>query len=893
VPSHLIHAQLGHELPAELAVGGGTALFVDGWCFCPTAQITNLTILANGRSQPLMAQGMPRRDVFRAYHPGLEPGAAARTAPSWTSGFWGLVEITPDGDACELELRAELEDGGETMVVLGRISIVDRCAPVDVVEPGPSTEPFVAICMATYEPPPDLFARQLDSIRAQSHRNWVCLISDDCSSSDRFAELHRLVGDDPRFIVSRSPRRQGFYLNFELALSMTPAQARYVALADQDDHWHADKLERLLAAIDGAQLVYSDARIVSRTGESIAETYWTERRNNHEDLLSVLVANSVTGAASLFQRDLLDDALPFPPAQFSHFHDHWIALTALARGEIAFVEEPLYEYVQHGAASLGHAAANRLTALGDRLASLRRDPRERARLWRRHYFVDVCRLLQIATVLEMRCGGRMAPDKRKVLERFRHTDRSLAALTALGMRGAHDLFGAHETLGAEWMLMYAFGWRRLSAAAGRRWVPSRFRLDASPPAVLTPKPDRGPPASTAPGMVAEKIAPLELSIADGAPPRVNLLIPTIDLEHFFGGYIAKFNLARRLAERGVRVRILTVDPVGALPHDWRRRLESYSGLAGAFAKIEVVFGRESGLVEVSRADRFIATTWWTAHIARSALHSLGRERFLYLIQEYEPFTFPMGSHAALAEESYTFRHSALFSTELLRDYFRCHAIGVYRDGAQSGDRSSASFQNAITAIEPPNADELARRDGDRRLLFYSRPEAHAARNMFELGVLALARALDSGAFARGWTLNGIGTLESGHRVALGGAANLNLLSRAEQHAYAGVLRRHDVGLALMYTPHPSLVPIEMASAGMLTVTNSFENKTPERMSEISSNLITTEPTIESVAAGLVEAASAADDLHRRVEGSTVHWSRNWNDSFDDELLVRIESLLDG
>ena len=48
-----------------------------------------------------------------------------------------------------------------------------------------------------------------------------------------------------------------------------------------------------------------------------------------------------------------------------------------------------------------------------------------------------------------------------------------------------------------------------------------------------------------------------------------------------------------------------------------------------------------------------------------------------------------------------------------------------------------------------------------------------------------------------------------------------------------MLRDHDVGLALMYTPHPSLVPIEMASAGMLTVTNSFENKTPERMTAIS------------------------------------------------------------
>ena len=49
------------------------------------------------------------------------------------------------------------------------------------------------------------------------------------------------------------------------------------------------------------------------------------------------------------------------------------------------------------------------------------------------------------------------------------------------------------------------------------------------------------------------------------PSRVNLLVPTIDLAHLFGGYIAKFNLARRLAERGHRVRIVTVDPVGPAP----------------------------------------------------------------------------------------------------------------------------------------------------------------------------------------------------------------------------------------------------------------------------------------------------------------------------------------
>ena len=156
-------------------------------------------------------------------------------------------------------------------------------------------------------------------------------------------------------------------------------------------------------------------------------------------------------------------------------------------------------------------------------------------------------------------------------------------------------------------------------------------------------------------------------------------------------------------------------------------------------EVEVVFGRESQGIEMSRGDRFIATTWWTAHIAAAALRSLDAERFLYLIQEYEPFTFPMGSYAALAAESYTFPHTAVFSTELLREYFRRHALGVYRGGRR---RATPPRRRSTTRSRPstrPTAAELAGRS-PRRLLFYARPEPHAARNMFELGVLALSRA---------------------------------------------------------------------------------------------------------------------------------------------------------
>jgi glycosyltransferase involved in cell wall biosynthesis len=874
----LVH--LDAPLPAELAVGAGTALFVAGWCYCERARIRSLSLLVDGEAQRVGAHGMPRLDVLRALgHP-----------HSYASGFWGMASIAPRaGDAVELGLRAELDGGGVASAELGRIAVRELPAPSTAATAAREAGPFVAICMATYEPPLDLFERQLESIRGQTHRNWVCIVSDDCSAPERFAAIEAAIDGDARFVVSRSPQRLGFYRNFERALAMAPVNADHVAMADQDDEWHPDKLATLLSALGGARLVYSDARVVDRAGAVVSDTYWKQRANNHSDLLSLLVANAVTGAASLFPRALLDDALPFPPAQFAHFHDHWIGLTALALGDVAFVDRPLYDYVQHGEASLGHAAANRITALRDRLGRLRNDPRERVRMWRMHYFVDIARLQQFATILTMRCGDRMAPDKRRVLERFLAAERSLPALARLWGRGAREVIGRRtETLGAEWTLSYALTWRRALSATARDRPNRRLRLDAVPPPNLAPRPGRrgleGPVR-----VVAEKIAPLELSVRDDAPQRINLLIPTIDLEHLFGGYIAKLNLARRLAERGERVRIVTIDPVPPLPRDWRRQVESYAGLGGLFERVEVLFGREAPGVEVSRDDRFVASTWWSAHVAASAARALRGGRFLYLIQEFEPFTFPMGTFAALASESYRLPHFALFSTEMLRDYFRRHGIGVYADGAVAGDEASAAFENAITAVAPPSAGELAART-TRRLLFYARPEPHAARNMFELGLLALARAAEQGTVA-GWELRGIGALGGARRIDVGAGASLALLPRAGQRAYADVLREHDVGLALMYTPHPSLVPIEMASAGMLTVTNSFENKTPEAMAAISPNLLAVEPTVDAIAAGLHDAVTTVGDVERRARGSAVRWSRDWDRSFDDAVLARLSAFL--
>jgi len=908
-PDPELELRVETQLPSGLPARCRTAVFVYGSCFHRVRRVRRIELIAGGATVRAESR-MPRVDVHRTLHPfeseSGEPDDAQSDDPnahSYRSGFWATVPIVmPESGSTTMILRASLSGGSSVDVTIGEIDVTPPPDP----EPGAvtvaeSTGARIGIAMATYDPDLELLRAQLESIRRQTRQDWVCVISDDCSPPAKFERLREIAAQDERFVVHRSPRRRGFYRNFERALELLPRDLEYVALADQDDRWYPDKLETLAASIGYANLVYSDQRLVDADGHVVATSYWEQRSNSYDDLASLLITNTVTGAASLFRRDLLDLALPFPQPPGEQYHDHWLALVALASGRIAYVDRPLYDYVQHGAAALGHAgaAAGPATGLVERLGRLVRGSAGEAALGSRAaYFYALRRVELLAIVLLMRCGEELDARSRNALQRVVRSERSPTAMAWLAIRPARARFGRSETGGAEHILLQGVAWRQLQRVLqlGRRRPPPEQPFEAPHDASLPPLAAPSTPAAAPNHPFVRKLAsfiePIELSITDGAPRRVNLMVPTIELKHLFGGYIAKFNLARRLAEAGQRTRIVAVDATPHLPVDWRAQVESYQGLAKLFEQVEVAFARdEDSPLEVSPDDAFIATTWWTAHIAHDALTRIGSERFVYLIQEYEPSTFPMGSWSALALASYRFPHFALFSTELLREFFARHRYGVFAGGEETGRRDSRSFQNAITPVTPQSAAELGARRS-RRLLFYARPEPHATRNMFELGLMALSTAISRGAFDDGWSFQGIGSVQGWDRIRLGDGAELELLTRRDQASYASLLAGCDVGLALMLTPHPSLVPLEMASAGMVTVTNTFENKTAAAMEAISRNLIASEPSIDGVAAGLERAAAAAEDSDTRVRGAAeLEWSRDWDAAFDDALVEQVVDWL--
>ena len=94
----------------------------------------------------------------------------------------------------------------------------------------------------------------------------------------------------------------------------------------------------------------------------------------------------------------------------------------------------------------------------------------------------------------------------------------------------------------------------------------------------------------------------------------------------------------------------------------------------------------------------------------------------------------------LAAETYTLPHFALFNSRLLRDFFKGQKLGVFREGHPDPEGSHAYFSHAITEFAPPPREELEART-TRKVLYYARPESHAGRNLFEIGVMALNEAI--------------------------------------------------------------------------------------------------------------------------------------------------------
>ena len=208
----------------------------------------------------------------------------------------------------------------------------------------------ISIALATYNG--GRFLReQLDSIYAQTWRNIEVVASDDRSSDDTVAILEE-YGQSHGLRYEINDENLGFVRNFEKILARCTGD--FIALADQDDIWLPEKLERLIAGIGDSDLVYSDAFLLDEAGGTLPGTLMTTsgvRPVSGREFQYFVCNACVTGCTTLFHRALLKHALPIPGSET--YLDWWLAVVASRHGGVRYLPERLVRYRQHGANDTG------------------------------------------------------------------------------------------------------------------------------------------------------------------------------------------------------------------------------------------------------------------------------------------------------------------------------------------------------------------------------------------------------------------------------------------------------------------------------------------------------------------------------------------------------------
>ena len=362
-------------------------------------------------------------------------------------------------------------------------------------------------------------------------------------------------------------------------------------------------------------------------------------------------------------------------------------------------------------------------------------------------------------------------------------------------------------------------------------------------------------------------------------PHINVLLPSLRLRHMSGGPNTALLLAAQLADVGEWVRIIATDAsmegeyAALYPH-----MDALFQRPVNRERIALVDGFDRTFpIQIGANDIFLATAWWTAQMVKSAIAQTNYDKFIYLIQDFEPILHEGSTFQARALETYGLPHIPVINTRLLMDHLVKESCGCYE--ASSFVSEAIYFEPAIdrTHYFPSTKPTEGAAQKRHVLLFYARPTM-ARRNLYEIGLVALRQAVAAGVIDKDrWEVWAMG--EKLEPVSLGNGVFLNPLPWMSFDAYAERVRTADLLLSLMLSPHPSYPPLEMAASGKFVVTNSFSVKTAERMQALSPNIIVAAPTPDSVAAALVNVIGRINaGLPSADPTGTIDLPSTWDES---------------
>ncbi|MBR3263995.1 glycosyltransferase [Candidatus Saccharibacteria bacterium] len=304
--------------------------------------------------------------------------------------------------------------------------------------------------------------------------------------------------------------------------------------------------------------------------------------------------------------------------------------------------------------------------------------------------------------------------------------------------------------------------------------------------------------------------------------RINLLIPSLNPEHVFGGIATAVKFFNQFSEEQFDKRIVIVD----MPLKRRALTEKFANYtvvksdAETAEALQVTEIPETKKLTVTKNDVFIATAWWTAYSIAPLInwqkseYKLKEARpLVYLIQDFEPGFYNWSSRYAMAEKTYRLGVPtiAVFNSAELRDFFKRKKYQFMKEYSFDPILNDKLKQHLL------NDENVSRK---KQIIVYGRP--NTPRNAFEIVVDSLRKTFKDRDDADEWKFISMG--EDHADVVIKGKAHLVSVGKLTLDGYAKVMEESYLGISLMVSPHPSYPPLEMSSFGVRVITNQYDNK---------------------------------------------------------------------
>jgi len=307
--------------------------------------------------------------------------------------------------------------------------------------------------------------------------------------------------------------------------------------------------------------------------------------------------------------------------------------------------------------------------------------------------------------------------------------------------------------------------------------------------------------------------------------RINLVVPTINPEEVFGGVATALRFFWDLFDvchEKIDFRIIVTN--AKFSSSAKKQYSQHKMMTLSETEPDEQSGRViildasfplAGYLSTRKEDIFIATVWWTASTSYAAIDFQKQyfkkgHKLVYLIQDFEPSFYPWSSKWVLTEATYRRGNEtiAVFNSEEFANYM----LAKY---------SFHKFYFIPYEINRKIKENFVQTTKKKQILIYGRPSV--ARNAFEIIVDSLyIWQQENPISSKQWEIISLG--ESYDPSAVNQLKNINVLGKVSLEHYSRLLSESLIGISLMISYHPSYPPLEMASFGIHTITNSFEYK---------------------------------------------------------------------